>query len=178
MKRVIWLYKLIGTNGIPYVGQTTDVKRRCDTHCRRAASRKPASKRSAISTAIRKYGWESFNVLTLGFVLSRKSADIAEKALIDYWRKRGRTYNRSIGGDGGIGWTSSDETRMKQSRSAKRRFSNPLERLRQSHRLKKAFKNTALRTKISKLVRASMTPAIRRKISVRTSIGMRKAGYR
>lgn len=175
--RKIFLYKITNSvNGKTYCGQTMHVQYRWAKHCKRAEVNN-GKRKGAIASAIRKYGRNVFTVETVGYALSRASADIAEKALIAYWSNKGPTYNRAIGGEGGIGWTFSKETKLKQRKSAIKRFSKRSERLKQSNRLKKAFENPALRMKISTLVKRSMTPEVRKRISEGTRRGMRKVGY-
>lgn len=170
----IFLYKITNlVNGKTYCGQTRNIKYRWTKHCKRARS----IKRGAMANAIRKYGISKFKVEEIGFVLSRSAADIAERILIEYWRSKGKTYNRAIGGEGGIGWTMGQETRNKMSRSAKQRWNKRSERKKQSIRIRKSFENPVLRKKISKLVCASMTLEVRKKLSDGTKKAMGKMSY-
>lgn len=102
---VVNLYKITHIkSGKVYVGKTTkDVFRRFRTHCRYAKG----TSRMVICRAIRKYGPRQFRTEWLGFCLSNDAANLAERALIQYYKQRGPTYNSTDGGDGAIGykWT-------------------------------------------------------------------------
>ncbi len=114
---MIFLYKIVNkVNGKVYVGQTVNLQKRWWGHCKVIRCDKPLM---AISCAIRKYGKKSFKVEKLGFCLSQRAANIAERALIKYWRSKGLTYNRSDGGQdkGKGGWKHSEETKHRMVKS-------------------------------------------------------------
>ena len=88
-------YKITNkVNGTVYIGQARCCESRWRSHC---SSKKKAS---AISCAIKKYGQHQFTFEKLGSCLSQKAGDIAEIALIAYWKSKGKIYNRSDGGNG------------------------------------------------------------------------------
>lgn len=114
---MIDIYKITNKiNKTPYIGQSPDVYRRWKMHCYRAKKEKP---KLFFHCAIKKYKPENFKVETLGFCLSKRAANIAEKALIEYWRSKGLVYNIADGGDGGAtrpkGFHLSDEHKRKLS---------------------------------------------------------------
>ena len=108
-------------NGKKYVGIT----------CRKPSKRWKAGSayrnNPYFYNAIQKYGWDGFTHDVIMSGLSRQSACEWERFYIKHWdttnKKNG--YNISLGGEGVL--SVSDETRKKQSASAKRRYENPEE---------------------------------------------------
>jgi len=92
-------------NGKPYVGQSVDFKDRIAEHAR-------ARNDYAISRAIRKYGWESFEVTILHDNVSLNDLYVLEKHCIWIYDSFLNGYNSSMGGEGGcLGYRHSEETK-------------------------------------------------------------------
>jgi len=111
----IYVYKITNLeNGKVYIGKT---KRRIDerfkTHCRNARRKS----NMPICKAIRKYGSEKFRIECLGYCLSNKTANMVEQELIQYWKKRSKSYNATVGGDGISGYRFTKEQRRRLSES-------------------------------------------------------------
>ena len=137
------VYKITNLlSGKIYVGQTVrTLEKRINQHKRRTES--------AISQAIKKYGWENFSAEVLEECETQKQIDEREMfwiAKLDCISPKG--YNLNEGGSGGR--TPTDETRKKQSESAKRRFQNPDEHLKMSMAQRIRFADSAEHEKLSK----------------------------
>jgi len=118
MKGVIYCYHCIST-GKKYIGQTVSEKRRKLQHkhdCSRGVD-------SKFYRAVRKYGWDNF----IYGIIDEYDADILNEQEIFYVDKYDayhNGYNSTIGGEGARGFVPSENTKKKQSISAKNR-SNP-----------------------------------------------------
>lgn len=101
------------TNSInikPYVGQTTDLNRRMRTH------KRAKNKNSALHNAIRKYGWNCFNVIILHENVPLDDLDWLEKQSIWIWNCMvPNGYNLQAGGGSGL---PSEETKEKIRKTA------------------------------------------------------------
>lgn len=98
--------------------------------------------------AIQKYGWDNFDHEIIASNLTINEANHFEELLIkklDTMNPK-NGYNLRSGGENNI---PSEETRKKQSESAKKRFENPDERKRYSLSAKKRFENIEERQKMS-----------------------------
>lgn len=118
MKGVIYCYHCIST-GKKYIGQTVYEQKRKSQHkhdCNRGVNNK-------FYRAVRKYGWDNF---IYGIVESYDINNLNEQEVfyIDKYDTYQNGYNSTIGGEGARGFSPSDETKKKQSISAKNR-SNP-----------------------------------------------------
>jgi group I intron endonuclease len=104
------IYLLIdGTNDFEYVGQTIrSVKRRFKQHAK--------CKTSYIGRAIQDHGEDMFVIAILKECYSKEELDFWEKHFIKYRdTKAPNGYNLTDGGDGGSGYSPSEETRAKLS---------------------------------------------------------------
>jgi len=115
MKGIIYCYHCIPT-GKKYIGQTIQEKKRKIQHkhdCKRGVDNK-------FYRAVRKYGWEQF---IYGIIEEYEVDFLVEKEIyyIDYYDTYNNGYNSTIGGEGVCGCSPSEETRKKQSISAKNR---------------------------------------------------------
>ena len=109
------IYRLINkVNSKSYIGVTNNYKKRMREHSY-------ASNQYAISRAIRKYGWNSFDSEIL-FVTNDcdYAYQSAEKMFIEQYESNNpnRGYNLTLGGEGTQGYNPSEETRHKM-RNAK-----------------------------------------------------------
>lgn len=96
-------------NGKVYVGQTVQaVKRRWAQHISKAL----AGKVTHFSNAIRKYGKDAFDVITIATACDQFSLNLKERILIRVYRSmdKGSGYNRR---DGGANGRMSEETKRK-----------------------------------------------------------------
>ena len=99
--------------------------------------------------AIQKYGWDNFDHEIIASNLTVDEANHFEELLIKELDTMNpeKGYNLRSGGENNI---PSEQTRKKQSESAKKRFENPDERERYSISAKKKFENIEERQKISR----------------------------
>lgn len=110
------IYKILNTcNGKVYIGQTTQslkdriAQHKCDSNRNRS---------SALHCAIRKYGFECFEVEQIDHAHSREELNNKERYWIDYYNSISPNgYNLTTGGDGAF--EPSEETRKKMSTSHK-----------------------------------------------------------
>lgn len=87
------IYKFTSPSGKSYVGQTKEYKVRCRAH------QAPGSKCSAISSAIKKYGWDNFTRTILKDKLTLEEANHLEVFYIKYFDTIGKNgYNLMSGG--------------------------------------------------------------------------------
>lgn len=153
------VYKITNLlSGKIYVGQTVrTLEKRIDQHKRRTES--------AISQAIKKYGWENFSAEVLEECETQEQLDEREIfwiAKLDCISPKG--YNLNEGGSGGR--TPMAETRKKQSESAKRRFQNLDEHLKMSTAQRIRFADPAEHEKLSKAQKKYFSnPEARKKMS-------------
>lgn len=113
------IYKITNKiNGKSYVGKTTMLLNQ------RMASHRCAD--TVIGKAIRKYGWENFNVEVLEECETAEQLNEREIFWIAALNcKTPNGYNRSNGGDGPTGYSHSDEARAKLSAAGKGRKKSP-----------------------------------------------------
>lgn len=98
--------------------------------------------------AIQKYGWDNFDHEIIASNLTADEANHFEELLIEKLGTMNpeRGYNLRSGGENNL---PSEETRKRQSESAKKRFENPDEREKYSIRAKKRFESADERKKMS-----------------------------
>jgi group I intron endonuclease len=106
-------------NGKKYVGQTKQNLQKYWEHCLRRA-RTGSSAKPALYAAIRKYGFEKFEICPLVIVGSKQDSDFYERRLIKSLdlRNREKGYNCTDGGEGISGYQHTKETKLKMSRAA------------------------------------------------------------
>jgi group I intron endonuclease len=124
-----YLYQITNLlNGKRYIGITNRPIHRWKQHCR-------SSRKTAISTALKKYGPQNFEfkVLVIGAEEYIKCLEV--KAIVLLNTKAPSGYNLTDGGEGTTGWKSTVISRKKCSDAQRLRFLNPKERekIRQSH---------------------------------------------
>lgn len=103
-------------NGKIYIGMTTgSISGRIKDHLRSAENGSPFR----LHTAIRKYGFDKFNVKEIDDSDSRKQLAELEKMWINYYNSMEYDvgYNMTLGGDGAAGRELSESTRQKLSSS-------------------------------------------------------------
>jgi len=120
------VYIAISPSNKKYIGATSqNTKERWKEHCQRAREGRPG----AIYNAIRKYGAESFIVLSLfdsdnwEEIISKEVELIAENNTL-----YPNGYNLTIGGEGTPGTTITEEARQRMSAGQKKRYENPEQR--------------------------------------------------
>ena len=108
------VYKLTFPNGKSYIGITTEsLSRRVQRHVNYARAGKPY----ALSSAIRKYGEDSFSSEVIGNADNREELCMMEMFAIEALRTMcPHGYNMTGGGDGSSGVSPADNTRRKISR--------------------------------------------------------------
>lgn len=119
MEGVIYCYHCIST-GKKYIGQTVYEQKRKSHHkhdCNRGVNNK-------FYRAVRKYGWDNF---IYGIIESYDVNDLNKQEIfyISRYDTYQNGYNSTIGGEGARGFSPSNETKQKQSISAKNRTNPP-----------------------------------------------------
>jgi group I intron endonuclease len=114
----MWLYKLVNRlNGNFYIGVTMNLKARMKLH-------KNSKGTVTICNAIKKYGWENFDLFILRDDIQTKEEMFRlEKETIALLNP---PYNETEGGEGISGFKHSDQTKKKMSESAKNVTRKPL----------------------------------------------------
>lgn len=110
------IYEHISPSGKHYIGQTSwkPEKRWGCKGYRYLLKRKDGSFVQRIfANAILRYGWDNFEHRILFTGLSKLDADMIETDLIWYYKKIGKSYNTTLGGEGTKGVKFTDETREK-----------------------------------------------------------------
>lgn len=109
-------------NGKLYIGQTSkSIEERFQSHVHKAE----IGKNYALYRAIRKYGPQNFTIEEVMFVEAptkeelKQKLDYLEKRFISRYDTRRYGYNMTIGGDGAIGLSWSEESRKRLGRSRK-----------------------------------------------------------
>lgn len=108
--------------------------------------------------AIVKYGWNNIRHEVLFTNLDEERAKKLEIELIRHYKSLGISYNITDGGGGYLGFTPSEETRMKLSEASKRRVRTKLSeetknKIREAHlRNSSSYKTEEFRKKVSKAV--------------------------
>ena len=101
------IYLLVNTvNGMMYVGQTVNYKRRMGTYSNPQAD-------THIIRAIRKYGWDNFKSIILHSNVPVEDLDALERYCIWLWDTYHNGYNMTLGGGGKRGYVWSEESRAK-----------------------------------------------------------------
>lgn len=121
-----YVYLLLNkVNGKRYVGQTSKtVEERFQEHCGQSAS----GSSYKIHRALRKYGKDNFEVITLMYVDSDtregliSKLNYCEKYFVKKFDSRKNGYNMTNGGDGTLGYEWNDNQRMLQSERCKRQW--------------------------------------------------------
>ena len=108
-----YVYEHISPSGKVYVGITKNINKRFSNK-----GKKYCTYNSIFSKAIEKYGWENIEHKILISNTTFKKACIIEKALINFYKKRNKSYNITNGGEGCPGRVLSNETKLKMSKSA------------------------------------------------------------
>jgi group I intron endonuclease len=111
------LYRITNlVNGKDYVGISTDYNKRWKEHICYAKREEAQPNECVVSKAIRKYGLDNFKFEIIGVANTWTIAQEHER-MVRYFGMG--NYNRTMGGDGILGWTHSEETRRKISEKAK-----------------------------------------------------------
>lgn len=121
-------------NGKIYIGQT------CQNVSRRWRNGDGYKQNAYFYSAIKFYGWNNFSHEIIESGLSQKEANEKEQYWIKFYHSNEKNYGYNLT-NGGSTQTYSKESKNKMSESAKKRFSDPEEREKQSKRLKEAHKN-------------------------------------
>lgn len=119
MEGIIYCYHCI-FSGKKYIGQTINEERRKTRH-RYDCNEKINNK---FYRAVRKYGWDNFiyGVIEICHVDNLNEQEVFYINKYDTYKNG---YNSTVGGEGVRGFSPSDETRKKQSISAKNRIDDP-----------------------------------------------------
>ena len=112
------VYRHITPNGKSYIGITSKKPEKRWNNGRNYNPKNP------FGEAIEKYGWNYIQHNILFDDLTEKEAKWLENYLICYYRtyvgfKDCKGYNCTLGGDGKVGWETSEETKRKQSEAHK-----------------------------------------------------------
>lgn len=104
------LYRLIFPSGKAYIGITArTAERRFAEHKKSAAS----GRKLAVNSALLKYGAESVQIETLVVASWDYLVALEQRAIAAFGTKGDGGYNMTVGGEGVVGLTVSDETREK-----------------------------------------------------------------
>lgn len=113
-EKVYCIYMHTSPSGKSYIGQTSNYKKRCNTH-KRLQNRKC----TAFSRAIEKHGWDAFTHDVLLDGLTAQEADYWEEFCIEEFNTLAPNgYNLNTGGSA---FRMSDEARVRMSDAAKKR---------------------------------------------------------
>ena len=113
------IYMLVNTvNGKIYVGQTTDLKARIIHH-------RHAHTDALIHRAVKKYGWDAFEVTVLHNGVPLDDLDALECHCIWIYDAHASGYNMTIGGGGMRGYVVSAESRARMSAAHKGKRLSP-----------------------------------------------------
>lgn len=171
-----YIYKFTNRiNGKVYIGQTYNLQTRLNSHKSKALNTK-----NKFYNAIRKYGWENFELSILSTITANTKEELSillDKLEIEYIRQYNSYksgYNSTLGGHSKRGYklseefsekcksrTYSDDTRKKMSISAKNRIISEETRLK--------LRNSAIKRNFSKyreLTTSSRNKAIKRALGV------------
>jgi group I intron endonuclease len=129
------------SNGKSYVGITSQPPKQ------RWHGGSNYSQNQHFTRAIKKYGWDGFDHLIIKDNLSKEEACELEKYYIRELKSNDPEFGYNILDGGNISGGYNEEVARKMSLSAKARFSNQEERLKQSERIKKYFSSTSARSK-------------------------------
>jgi group I intron endonuclease len=116
------IYKIVNIkNAKCYFGKTIHFKERMRAH--RLSAKKATTH---LARAIKKHGWENFNVEILIRDVPEEDLSGLEKSYIEIFdaMNPNKGYNLTRGGDGTSGWVPSEEWRKKQSKRMKMQMSN------------------------------------------------------
>lgn len=118
MSSIYTIYKATNTvNGKVYIGFDSNypARKRCHKCCYKTEPYK-------FYHALRKYGWESFNWEPIYQSKDKKhTLKIMEPYFIKEYNSFNEGYNSTLGGDGSVGYITSEETKQKQRISALKR---------------------------------------------------------
>lgn len=171
-----YIYKFTNRiNGKVYIGQTYNLQTRLNSHKSKALNTK-----NKFYNAVRKYGWENFELSILSTITANTKEDLSillDKLEIEYIRQYNSYksgYNSTLGGHSKRGYklseefsekcksrAYSDDTRKKMSISAKNRIISEETRLK--------LRNSAIKRNLSKyreLTTSSRNKAIKRALGV------------
>ena len=104
------------------------------------------------TSAIQKYGWDSFDHVVIRTGLTKEEACLVERKLIKRYNSKDPEYgyNSSSGGEfGGAGVRQTEESNRRRSATVLKTWSNPELRRKQSERLKGIFRSEETRRKMS-----------------------------
>jgi len=136
---MVSIYIIVNTiNGKSYVGKTgKSLTSRWREHINIAR----LGTRRYLSSAIRKYGPEAFEMWEIDRAETHEAASLKEMKWIAILRtyKREQGYNLTLGGDGAVGRKNSPETNARLSAAQTRRWKDPDARGKQSRSLKQTF---------------------------------------
>lgn len=176
MKNKFYIYRIVSPNGKIYVGKTSiDPEKRWKQH---EKSNLP------IGCAIRKYGFENMSFEILCFCFSNDEANKLEIHYIDKFDCLRSGYNCTVGGEGTVGYTHSEysKSKMSKSKSGKNNvfFGRKLSDV-EKQRLRIANlgkpKSESTRNKISESLKGSNSPAYRDDIKIDDILDMKEKGY-
>lgn len=109
------VYMHISPSGKRYIGIT------CTKTNRRWQNGNGYKTQQYFYRAIKKYGWDNFEHIIIAKGLDEETSKWLEIELIREWNttNKDKGYNVTLGGEGGNGWTPSEETRKKLSEARK-----------------------------------------------------------
>ena len=137
MNKTYTIYKHTTPNGKVYIGITSTVVER------RWANGKGYKTQKFFYRAINKYGWENIKHEILLYGIDEETAKSKEREYIALYESNNpsKGYNRTLGGDGTLGYTLSEETKRKISKANKGKVVSEVTKHRQSESMKKFYKN-------------------------------------
>lgn len=109
------VYDHISPSGKHYVGQTCQKPEKRWGHKGYGYFQKSAGKlkQTVFANAITKYGWDNFEHKILFTGLTKLDADMIEQDLIFYYKKLGKSYNITEGGEGVAGLRHSEDCKRR-----------------------------------------------------------------
>jgi len=119
------VYAFIFSNNKIYIGITIrniEIRKKEHIYCSRRKTPK-----NLVHKAIKKYGEESFDMITLETTNNEDELKILEKKYIKEYNsyfENGIGYNMSLGGEGNFGYKFTDEIKIKMSQIKKEMYKN------------------------------------------------------